>query len=75
MFDTPEWKEKERVAMAQREANARAAERGEPLPFPNPWDLWDPTKVPPDATPEQITASYRAFRALCRPAPVKRYTI
>ena len=74
MFDTPLRREKEAVAMAQREANAQAAARGEALPYPNPWDVIDPTKVPADATPEQIQARYRAFRLICR-APVTRHTI
>lgn len=52
--------------MAQRQANERAAVRGEPLPFPNPWDVLDPTKVGPDAKPEQITASFREFSKRCR---------
>ena len=55
MFDTPEWREKEARAIAERAANAEAQARGEPMPFPNPWDAWDPTKVAADATPEQIT--------------------
>ena len=44
------------------------------MPFPNPWDAWDPTKVPADATPEQITQSYREFAKRCR-VRTKRYTI
>ena len=41
----------------ERRADARAAKAGKPLPFPNIRDAWDPTKVPPDATPEQIHQS------------------
>ncbi len=65
---------KTRLALAEREANARAAAAGEPLPFPNPWDAWDPTKVARDATPAQIHQSYLAFRKRCR-LPLKRHTI
>jgi len=60
--------------LAQREANARAAAAGEPLPYPNVWDALDPTKVDRDATPEQITQRVREFNRRCR-KPVKRYTI
>jgi hypothetical protein len=66
---------RERRAIAQREANARAAARGEPLPFPNPWDTLDPTKVGPDATPEEITASYREFRRRCRTKTRRQLTL
>lgn len=65
---------KTRRALEDREANARARARGEPLPFPNPWDAWDPTKVGPDATPEEIHRSYLEFRKRCR-TPLKRHTI
>lgn len=75
MFDTPEWREKEARAIAQRAANAEAKARGEPMPYPNPWDGVDPTKLPEDATPEQITDRYKAFAKICRRAPTKRYTI
>ena len=61
--------------MAQRRANARAAREGRPLPHPNIWDTWDPTKVPQDATPEQIHESYLEFCKLCPPPPRKVYTI
>jgi hypothetical protein len=74
MFDTPEWREKEARAIAERAANAEAQARGEPMPFPNPWDAWDPTKVAADATPEQITQSYRELAKRCR-VPTKRDTI
>ena len=74
MFDSPEWQAKEAVAVAQRAENASAQARGEPMPFPNPWDGVDPTKVPADATPEQITASYKAFSQICR-VRTRRYTI
>ena len=41
-------------AIAQRDANERAREAGQPLPYPNPWDALDPTKLPRDATAEQL---------------------
>ena len=75
MFETPEWREKEARAVAQRAANEAALARGEPLPFPNPWDAVDASKVPADASPEQITASYEAFSLQCRPRARKRHTI
>lgn len=61
--------EKEQRAMTQRAANEAAKARGEPLPFPNVWDVLDPTKVPADATPEDIARSYEAFAQICRPPP------
>jgi hypothetical protein len=68
-------RQQERRALAERAANAAARAAGLPLPFPNPWDALDPTKVPRDATPEQIQQSYRAFNEMCRPRPCKRYEI
>lgn len=65
----------EERALAQRAANARAKARGEPLPYPNPWDALDPTKVSAGASPEEIARRYREFRALCPPPAPKRYTI
>lgn len=57
-------------AEAEREANARAAARGEPLPFPSIWDQADPTKVEPGADAEAIAASYQEFTRRCpRPTP------
>ena len=54
-------------ALAEREANACAKREGRPLPFPNPWDDLDPTKIlPEDAAPERIAARYREFNQLCR---------
>ena len=69
------WKEKEQRAITQREANERAVRAGEPMPFPNPWDRLDPTKVAPEATPEEIHQSYLEFCKLCRPPKIKSYTI
>jgi hypothetical protein len=60
-------------ALSQRAANARAFREGRPLPYPNPWDAVDPTKVPRDATPEQVHESYREFMKLCRPIPRKKH--
>jgi hypothetical protein len=62
-----------RRAMAERRANDRAAERGEPLPFPNIWDLLDPTKLPQGATEEQILDRISEFRKICRPPVRKRH--
>jgi hypothetical protein len=67
--------ERERRQLAQREANARAAERGEALPFPNVWDALDATKVPPSASVEQRLASVREFHRLCHPRPKRRHSI
>ena len=61
--------------LAQREANARAAAEGRPLPFPNMWDALDPTKVDPGASPEEIHRSYLEFRKLCTPPPCPEHTI
>ena len=62
-------------AIREREANARAAAEGRPLPFPNIWDALDPTKVARDATPAEIQASYLRFAELCRPRPRKRHRL
>jgi hypothetical protein len=62
-------------ALAERKANADAVTAGHPMPFPNMWDVLDPTKVPRDATPEQIHQSYLEFRKLCPPPPRKLYTL
>lgn len=61
--------------MAQRTANVEAQREGRPLPYPNPFDLLDPTKVPADAAPEQVAESHRQFRKICRPFQPKRHTI
>ena len=61
--------------MMQRAANEAAKRTGAPLPFPNVWDDLDPTKVDPDAGPEDYRASYLAFRRICRPRPCKRHTL
>lgn len=67
--------QQEERALAERRANEVARERGLQLPFPNPWDGVDPTKVPPDATEAEIQASYEAFRRLCRPRARKQHRL
>jgi hypothetical protein len=68
--------EQEARAIAQREENRRAKEMGLPLPYPNIWDSWDPTKLDPEeATPEAIERSCREFRKLCRPRERKKHIL
>jgi hypothetical protein len=67
--------EQQERAIREREANARAARDGAPLPFPNIWDAIDPTKVEKGATPAQIQASYLRFAELCRPRPRKQHRL
>jgi hypothetical protein len=62
-------------AMSERRANADAANRGKPMPYPNIWDALDPTKLPRDATQEQILARIAAFRKICRPPVRKRHPL
>jgi hypothetical protein len=62
-------------AMAQRAANAEASRKGEPLPYPNMWDVLDPTKVERNATIEEIHRSYLEFAELCRSRPKKRHAL
>ncbi len=69
------WAEHEAQTMAEREANQAAFQAGQPVPFPNPWDVWDPSKLPRDAPPEAYPESYRAFTRLCRPKPRKRHVL
>jgi hypothetical protein len=64
-----------RRALDQRRANARAAAEGAPLPFPNPWDAVDHTKVPRDATAEQIHIRYIEFRKLCPPPSRRKHSL
>lgn len=70
-----DWRRKEERAMAQREANAAAVGEGRPLPYPNPWDAVDPTKVPRDASFEAQVQSVHEFRKICRPYRPKSHTI
>lgn len=56
-------------AEAERAANALAKEEGRPLPFPNPWDVLDPTKLPPGASDDEIQERCEAFSKLCAPRP------
>jgi hypothetical protein len=68
--------EQEARALAQREANRRAAEMGLPLPYPSVWDALDPTKIDPkEATPEAFERSCREFRKLCRPRKRIRHSL
>ncbi len=67
--------DREQRRIAQREANELAAERGEPLPFPNVWDTLDTTKVPPSASVEERLASIREFHRICRPRPKRSHSI
>jgi hypothetical protein len=69
---SPKTKAQLRLAMAERRANERAAERGEPLPYPNIWDEVDPTKLPRDASAQEILESVAAFLKLCPPPARKR---
>lgn len=62
----------------QRADNEAARRRGEPLPFPNRWDVLDPTKVDAaseDVTEERLLASTREFMRRCRPRPRRRHVI
>jgi hypothetical protein len=67
--------EQERRATAERRANEEAAALGQPLPFPNPWDGVDHTKVPRHATHDELQASYAAFRVLCPPRARKQHRL
>jgi hypothetical protein len=63
-------------AIAEREANERAAAAGEPLPFPNMWDFLDPTKLSPgEHTVEEVHQRYLEFRKICAPRPRKKYIV
>jgi|GEM_PF-2683496 len=58
-------------AKAERLANELAADQGQALPFPNPWDAIDPTKVSPNAPAQELQASYQRWSQLCRKRPRK----
>jgi len=58
-------------AEAERQANELAADQGQALPFPNPWDAIDPTKVSPNAPAQERQASYQRWSQLCRKRPRK----
>jgi hypothetical protein len=75
MVPPPKTEWQERRALAQREANERAAAEGQALPFPNPWDRIDPTKIPREMAGTRMQASYAAFRELCPPRPRKRHQL
>ncbi len=70
-----DWKRKEERALAQRAANAAAVREGKPLPYPNPWDSLDPTKLPRDASREARRQRHLEFSRLCPPFKPKRHTI
>ena len=70
-----DWRRKEERALAQRAANADAVREGRPVPYPNFFALHDPTKLPRDATPEQIQQRYREFCKICRPFRPKSHVI
>ena len=70
-----DWRAKEERALEQRRANEEAERLGLPQPYVNAFWLLDPTKVGPDATPEEITLRYREFSKICRPPQPKKYTI
>jgi hypothetical protein len=68
-------REQEAEQMRQRRANEEAAARGDPLPYLNFFFLLDSTKLPEDASDEEIAARYREFCKLCPPRARKEYTI
>jgi len=71
-----DWRRKEERAMAQRAANAAADREGNPLPFPNPWDEADPTKLrPEEASEEAALRRYREFCKICPPFKPKPLTV
>jgi hypothetical protein len=70
---SPKTRAQIRRAVAERRANATAVERGEPLPYPNIWDQLDPTKLPGDASEQEILESIAAFSKLCPPPARKRH--
>ena len=70
-----DWKRKEERALAQRAANAAAAREGRPVPYPNPFHALGPSKLRPDASPEERQEWYLAQRRVCRPFQPKRHTI
>lgn len=52
-------------ALRERAANRAALRRGEPMPFPTPWDAWDPTKLAPGASQAAVERRYVEFSKLC----------
>ena len=60
-------------ALAERRANERAAREGCDLPHPNVWDALDPTKLPRDASPEEVHRRYLEFQKLCHPPERKKH--
>ncbi|MDX2023544.1 MAG: hypothetical protein SF187_25125 [Deltaproteobacteria bacterium] len=70
-FEAMKTAEQTARAEAERLANEQAAADGNALPFPNPWDAIDPTKVSQDASPEELQESYLRWSQLCRKRPRK----
>lgn len=62
-------------SIAQREANQTASRAGLSLPFPNPWDELDTTKLPRDASAQQIHERVRRLSEICRKPPCQRHTL
>ena len=60
---------------SELEANYRAKESREPLPYPGVWDKIDSTKLAEGATAEEIALRYQAFCKLCPPPQKIKYTI
>ena len=67
--------EQEARALRERAANERAARYGRPLPYPNPWDALDPTKLPPGSSAEEIEKRVEEFLRLCPPRPRKKHVL
>ena len=70
-----DWRRKEERSVARRAANAAADREGRPLPYPNPWDALDPTKLRRDASFEARIQRVREFQKICRPYRPKTHTI
>ena len=70
-----DWRRKEERSMAQRTANAAAEREARPLPYPSPWEAFDPTKLRRDASFEVWIERVREFQKICRPYRPKRHTI
>jgi hypothetical protein len=65
---------KEQRACAEREQNTAAKVERRALPYPNLWDVLDPTKQTTD-TPEQRAERYLAFNRLCPKAAWKTHVL
>jgi len=60
-------------AQAERMANEKAVSDGATLPFPNPWDAVDLTKVAAPASAKELKLSYQRWSELCRKRPRKAH--